>query len=255
MVAPQASTTCLSTTRLALFLWSTSFPADSPAASPIRGWRLRATVTRKPSPCGHRADGTSDTSVLCPWWWMVTVHMGVILCLIFGLVMIGLMEMNEQYDVSIISQSNWQFWGQPDLAIGCIPPSAGFRLRMEPCHARQDGNFLAKFVFNGFDASNHATRRRFRDISYFKWARKQSTMDINGLEPHLLIANWDLGVSFVWMQGDPEGVTCSVDSVVVWGWTMLNPNWPENVHDSKVIFQSSWKQLGLGLRFVFETTN
>ena len=51
------------------------------------------------------------------------------------------------------------------------------------------GNFLAKFVFNGFDASNHATRRRFRDISYFKWARKQSTMDINGLEPHLLIAN------------------------------------------------------------------
>lgn len=56
-----------------------------------------------------QADGTSDTSVLCPWWWMVTVHMGVILCLIFGLVMIGLMEMNEQYDVSIISQSNWQF--------------------------------------------------------------------------------------------------------------------------------------------------
>ena len=58
------------------------------------------------------------------------------------------------------------------------------------------GNFLAKFVFNGFDASNHATRRRFRDISYFKWARKQLTMDINGLESHLLIANWDLGVSF-----------------------------------------------------------
>lgn len=91
-----------------------------------------------------QADGTSDTSVLCPWWWMVTVHMGVILCLIFGLVMIGLMEMNEQYDVSIISQSNWQFWGQPDLAIGCIPPSAGFRLRMEPCHARQDGKLPGK---------------------------------------------------------------------------------------------------------------
>lgn len=147
MLAPQASTTCLSTTRLALFLWSTSFPADSPAASPIRGWRLRATVARKPSPCGHRPMGHQIHQCCAPgggWLQYFTVHMGVILCLIFGLVMIGLMEMNEQYDVSIISQSNWQFWGQPDLAIGCIPPSAGFRLRMEPCHARQDGKLPGK---------------------------------------------------------------------------------------------------------------
>ena len=52
-----------------------------------------------------QADGTSDTSVLCPWWWMVTVFYSAYgsNTLIFGLVMIGLMEMNEQciYNITV----------------------------------------------------------------------------------------------------------------------------------------------------------
>ena len=167
MVA-QASTTCLSTTCLAVLLWSTSFPADPPATSPIRGWRLCA-VAREPSPCGHRLMGH----------WIGALPGGF--GRIFGLVMIGLLEMkNEQYDLATIAQSNWWFWGQHDLAT-CITSSCSVQyiggldssFPSFPCHGtRQDGKLPGKICVQRIrciepctSANSKVWTSRFREIS------------------------------------------------------------------------------------------